>query len=751
MADFIAVIRRAVDGLNENTPEMRVKVYERARSAVIRQLENMKPRPPEVMFQRQMDKLDAAIAEVEAEHAEAIADDSAVPVEPPVDEPVAELPGNPAETVEETTPALAEPAAAEPDIAVEPAYAKQDQPEPVYEEPVEVPEPQPFQPESRPVADEVTAFPYNREPEAVIEVPAETRYQPFDVLPPAPADEPVERVTEPVDNVVAEPPLVAEPIGSTEAADVQDPAPVVEEPVVAEAGLADPAFVDEPQPEEPAQADARQEPTPAMPRVSYDEADVVAGFNDFVQQEINRKVVPPPPGRKGQPPQNDFSWDAPFDDLPEIAKPVSFEKALEAKQKEIGAGTTTGAVHDMPAAPPATARDELEDLLGIDRSAEKPAALASANGDVLPPEVTRVVSKLEGKSFKVPKNGKRDRNRSRLLPIALGAAAVLIVAGGASALWLYKDEVSSLMARILPAEQPETSAVPADAATEATPVVAKTEETPKLRTATAETEVASLDTKAGVQKFTQRLMPDGTEAETETASVPVDQALPEGKTVAGQTEPGKKVAEAATDTQTDATATATEQPAVAPLAATQKMFLYEERLGQASPVAVPGTVLWREKTDTENGKPNPSAEAQIDIPDRKMKALISFKRNTDASLPASHIIEIVFALPKDFEEGNVDSVQRVAFKQTEQDRGNPLIAVPAKITDDFHMVALNDDAEARKVNLDLMKNRSWIDIPVTYRNGRRALITLEKGATGTAVFNKVLAEWDALGPQTRAN
>ncbi|OWK24439.1 hypothetical protein AJ87_22490 [Rhizobium yanglingense] len=63
MADFIAVIRRAVDGLAENTPEMRAKVYERARGAVQRQLENMKPRPPEAMLQRQLDKLDAAIRE----------------------------------------------------------------------------------------------------------------------------------------------------------------------------------------------------------------------------------------------------------------------------------------------------------------------------------------------------------------------------------------------------------------------------------------------------------------------------------------------------------------------------------------------------------------------------------------------------------------------------------------------------------------------------------------------------------------
>lgn len=72
MADFVAVIRRAVDGLSNNTPEMRVKVYEKARGAVMRQLDNMTPKPSEDMLRRQLDKLDAAIAEVEADYAEAL-------------------------------------------------------------------------------------------------------------------------------------------------------------------------------------------------------------------------------------------------------------------------------------------------------------------------------------------------------------------------------------------------------------------------------------------------------------------------------------------------------------------------------------------------------------------------------------------------------------------------------------------------------------------------------------------------------
>lgn len=70
MADFVAVIRRAVSSLSPNTPEMRAKVYEKARSAVLRQLENMFPPPPRDMLQRQLDKLDAAISEVDSDYEE---------------------------------------------------------------------------------------------------------------------------------------------------------------------------------------------------------------------------------------------------------------------------------------------------------------------------------------------------------------------------------------------------------------------------------------------------------------------------------------------------------------------------------------------------------------------------------------------------------------------------------------------------------------------------------------------------------
>ena len=179
----------------------------------------------------------------------------------------------------------------------------------------------------------------------------------------------------------------------------------------------------------------------------------------------------------------------------------------------------------------------------------------------------------------------------------------------------------------------------------------------------------------------------------------------------------------------------------------QKAYLYEERLGETTPATMQGYVVWEEKSEADaNGKNQPVVQGRLSIPDQGLTALITFKRNTDPSLPASHLAEIVFSVPKTFPGGGIDSVQRIAMKQTEQDRGDPIVAVPAKIIDDSFMIAFNDFTDVVARNVALLKDREWIDIPVTYRNGRRALITLDKGTVGKQIFDNVIKEWAALTP-----
>ncbi|SIQ37109.1 hypothetical protein SAMN05880582_1011634 [Rhizobium sp. RU20A] len=283
-------------------------------------------------------------------------------------------------------------------------------------------------------------------------------------------------------------------------------------------------------------------------------------------------------------------------------------------------------------------------------------------------------------------------------------------------------------------------------------------------TASGQTEVAAID--PGPQKFTQRLQADGTEIDAGPAALAsADPTVSEGKSVAEKTDTAPGLAAGASDATTgtppaDAAQTTTTPVQTTPAAGEaasalpgEKMFLYEERLGQTSPTAIPGTAVWSVKEESPGGdaKPEPVIQAQITVPDRGLTALMTIKRNTDSSLPASHVIEFVFSVPDNFEGGSIDAVQRVAMKRTEQDRGDALIAVPAKITDDFYMIALNDFPEAVTTNLQLLESRSWIDIPITYRNGRRALLTLEKGQTGRQAFNTALQAWAKLPSTAPAN
>jgi len=349
-----------------------------------------------------------------------------------------------------------------------------------------------------------------------------------------------------------------------------------------------------------------------------------------------------------------------------------------------------------------------------------------------------------------PGNGNRNRaSRGKglvvlVLLLLLGAVAY----GG----WVYKDTLTAMFgpsAIDTPVVDEETPPAEDTAAVAPDPEVEEPAPEEPAVEDPASTELAVVDTvPTDDGKFTQRLNPDGTEIDPGPAPGPAPDDTVEGRSVAELTEDGAAPETAAGPAATETPATSEDAtPAAQPLGVTQKMILYEERLGQQSLEVREGTVVWTLVSEPSGDGPDEQViRGEINNPEKGLSALISIKRNTDPSLPASHIVEVVFALPADFEGGSIDQLQRIAMKQTEADQGNPLIAVPAKITQDFYMVALNDLAEARDTNTDLLRQRNWIDIPVVYANGRQALITLEKGASGTEVFNQALDAWARAEP-----
>ncbi len=332
------------------------------------------------------------------------------------------------------------------------------------------------------------------------------------------------------------------------------------------------------------------------------------------------------------------------------------------------------------------------------------------------------------------------RDRSGLVKLGAGAIAALVVFSVAGyAMWLNKDSFVGLfrggegVVEVQPATDPDP-AEPAGEEAAAVDVAAA----PASETASEEVPPQGTSESAELEKYTQRLNPDGSEVDTGPAGGVA--TIGEGTSVAAATQADPATATDALAAPTD-TATAAAGEAAVPVA--QKAIFYEERTSVAQGSAEPGSVVWSVVEESPGGElpPEPAIRAEATVPGKDMKLRMTIRRNIDDSLPASHIVELIFLTPDNFAGGTIDNVLRMTMKETEEAAGNPLLGIPAKIADGFFLIALNDDASALEANTALLRRQNWIDVPIVYKSGRRALITLEKGIPGEKVFEQALNAW----------
>ncbi|MGX9143038.1 hypothetical protein [Mesorhizobium sp. 128a] len=424
-----------------------------------------------------------------------------------------------------------------------------------------------------------------------------------------------------------------------------------------------------------------------------------------------------------------------------------------------------------PTPPPPAARAETVNEQAAELDADDDSADVFANDE-----------QPAADTFQRLRPAERQRSYGGLIA---AVAALLVVAGGGYGIWLNKDAFSSMFGlgdTKTVSTEPLVKPVPAKPAAEAPAPAAAGEGT----------------------KFTQRLTPEG--GETDPGPAAGQSGIGEGESVAALTTPPPPApAPAATPAPatpppSDAAATAvpaTPAPATpapdasatpqaippaegaappangaapadaaatppAPAAGTppaapttaapeptvavgQKAIFYEERTSTSQGSAEPGSIVWSLVQESPGGDapPEPAIRAEATIPGKDIQLRMTIRRNTDQTLPASHIIEMIFLTPQGFDGGGVDNILRVAMKSSEQDAGSPLIGIPAKIADGFFLVALNDTKADEDANLTLLRGQDWIDVPVVYKTGRRALLTMEKGIPGEKVFDEALKAWQA--------
>jgi hypothetical protein len=175
----------------------------------------------------------------------------------------------------------------------------------------------------------------------------------------------------------------------------------------------------------------------------------------------------------------------------------------------------------------------------------------------------------------------------------------------------------------------------------------------------------------------------------------------------------------------------------------QKVVLYEEDPNDPAGKRYVGSAVWRtEAVSPAPGQPPDIAiRADIEIPEQKISARWSLRRNDDTALPASHTAEVMFTLPPDFPHGGITNIPGILMKQSESTRGVALAGLAVKVTNNFFLIGLSSVDTERARNIQLLKERAWFDIPVVYNDGRRAIIAIEKGTPGERAFARAFEAW----------
>lgn len=320
-----------------------------------------------------------------------------------------------------------------------------------------------------------------------------------------------------------------------------------------------------------------------------------------------------------------------------------------------------------------------------------------------------------------------ERGGISALTIFLGVFAVLLVGAGGAGVWAWQEgylNLDQMFARGEPAQQDAVVPQTADLTT------------PQPSAVEAATAVATAPEPAAEERLTPEPQT------TPTTTAPLALVAPSAEQPAAPAEERLPVGDPATDPQTsEMTSVAALDPAVQ--AGSQSLLLEATEDGRTTAVPFSGTVDWSKGVD-ETGAPTIVAKATI--PARNLGVDVLIRKNSDPSLPASHLMEITFSVTDTFIGGSIAHLPGVLLKNEELIQGAPLQGASARVVGNQFLFALSATAEDSAANNELLTTRRWIDLAIIYATGKRAIITLEKDEVAQKLFEEVFAAWGAATP-----
>ena len=155
-----------------------------------------------------------------------------------------------------------------------------------------------------------------------------------------------------------------------------------------------------------------------------------------------------------------------------------------------------------------------------------------------------------------------------------------------------------------------------------------------------------------------------------------------------------------------------------------------------------GTAVWRVRSEPASPQRAASTVLQFDlkIPDRQLNLTMSMRPEAPGSA-MSHLIELRFLNAEGQPDPDVDNIASIVMTSVEQQRPRVLVGRVQKVAPGVFYIGLSGQTSDREQNLRFLKEETWFDVPLTYRNGASGVLAIEKGADGERAVNEAVGEW----------
>jgi hypothetical protein len=183
-----------------------------------------------------------------------------------------------------------------------------------------------------------------------------------------------------------------------------------------------------------------------------------------------------------------------------------------------------------------------------------------------------------------------------------------------------------------------------------------------------------------------------------------------------------------------------EKRAPAPIAG-QRAVLYEESDKTATGNTFSGRAVWRHHTEkAADGPASAVLSVDVEIPQKNILMQMSVKRAPDGGV-ISHFVEFKFLNPDRSFSDAVDNVVGILMKTDELSRGVALAGKVVRVQPGMYLMGLSGTGTDASQNLNLLKDRPWLDVPIVMKDRSRSILAIEKGKTGEEALNRALASW----------